>query len=146
MTEPGPAAPLWVSFRLTLAEYGSGVRRLSWALGQFKVLVVVTVLAAIGGIVSAVLGNRVLTVALFVVFLAYAAMLSWSLLIRPARQYRRRADLRGEQTYCFSNSEVSMTFMSGDSRVKWAYFADLLETKDLYVLRHSLKQLGSIVP
>jgi hypothetical protein len=131
---------------LTPAEYGSGVRRLSWALVQFKVLVVVTVLAAIGGVVSAVLGNRVLTVALFVVFLAYTAMLSWSLLIRPGRQYRRRADLRDEQTYCFSDREVSMAFMSGDSRVKWSYFVDLLETKDLYVLRHSLKQLGSIVP
>jgi hypothetical protein len=49
-------------------------------------------------------------------------------------------------TFCFSDSDVSMTFVSGDSRVKWSYFIDLLEAKDLYVLRHPVKQIGSIIP
>ena len=54
--------------------------------------------------------------------------------------------MRGDQTYCFSSSDVTMTFESGESRVNWSYFGGLLESKDLYVLRHPIKQLGSIIP
>ena len=73
-------------------------------------------------------------------------MLAWILFIRPGQQYQRRADVRGEQNVCFSDNEISLTFVSGDSRVKWSYFVGLMETKDLYVLRHPLKQLGTIIP
>lgn len=135
-----------MTFRLTADDYGSGVRRLSWALLPVKVIVLVTVLAFIGGIVSAVLANPILAIVLLVVSLAYAAMLVWILFVRPGQQYQRRADVRGEQTVCFTETEISLTFVSGDSRVKWSYFVGLLETKELYVLRHPIKQMGTIVP
>ena len=76
----------------------------------------------------------------------YALLLASILYIRPGQAFRRRADLKGDQTYCFSESGVSMTFVSGDSRVKWSYFVGLLETKDLYLLRHPIRQIGSIIP
>jgi hypothetical protein len=135
-----------VGFRLTPGDYGSGVRRLSWGLLPFKVIVVAMVLAAVGGIGAALLAYWVLAIVLLFVSLAYAAMFAWILFIRPGQLYRRLADLMGEQTYCFSDSEVSWTFVSGGSQVKWSYFVDLLETKDLYLLRHPLKRLASIVP
>ncbi len=146
MTEPDSVAPLCVTFRITLGEYRSGVRGITWALLPVKIFVVVTALAFIGGVGSAVLAYWFLAIVLIVVSLAYAAMLTWVLFIRARRQYHRRADLLGEQTWCFSDSDVSLTFVSGDSRVKWSYFAGLLETKDLYVLRHPMKQLGTIIP
>jgi len=140
VAEADPTAPLCVTFRLT------PVRRLTWALVPVKVIVLVTVLAFVGGVASAVLANPVLTIVLLFVSLAYAGMLVWILFVRPGQQYERRADVRGEQTICFTETEISLTFVSGDSRVKWSYFVGLLETKDLYVLRHPLKQLGTIVP
>jgi len=112
----------------------------------FKVLVLVTVLAAVGGVGSALLGYGFLALVLLLVAVAYAAMLAWILFSRPGQHYQRRADVRGEQTLCFSDNELSLTFVSGDSRVKWSYFVGLLETKDLYLLRHPLKQLGTIIP
>jgi len=107
---------------------------------------VVTVLAFIGAVAAALLAYGVVAVVLFVGSLVYAAMLGWILVMRPGRQYQRRADVRGEQTFCFSDSDISLTFVSGDSRVKWSYFVGVLETKDSYVLRHPLKQLGTIIP
>ena len=106
----------------------------------------VTVLAFIGAVAAALLAYGVVAVVLFVGSLVYAAMLGWILVMRPGRQYQRRADVRGEQTFCFSDSDISLTFVSGDSRVKWSYFVGVLETKDSYVLRHPLKQLGTIIP
>jgi YcxB-like protein len=135
-----------VTFRLTLVDFRSGVRRLTWALSGAKVIAVVTVLAFIGAVAAALLAYGVLAVVLFVGSLVYAAMLGWILVMRPGRQYQRRADVRGEQTFCFSDSDISLTFVGGDSRVKWSYFVGVLETKDSYVLRHPLKQLGTIIP
>jgi hypothetical protein len=129
-----------------LADFRSGVHRLTWALWGAKVIGVVTVLAFIGAVAAALLAYGVLAVVLLVVSLMYAAMLGWMLVIRPGRQYQRRPDVRGEQTFCFSDSDISMSFMSGDSRVKWSYFVGVLEAKDSYVLRHPLKQLGTIIP
>ncbi len=95
---------------------------------------------------SALLGFGPLAVGLFAVFVLYAALLAVILLVRPGRMFRGRPDLLGEQTYCFSENDVSMTFASGTSRVQWSYFVGVLETKDVYVLRHPLRQLGSIIP
>jgi hypothetical protein len=92
------------------------------------------------------LNSEPLGIVLLLVAVAYALMLAWVLFVRPGQHYRRRADLKGDQTYCFSDSDVAMSFVSGDSRVKWSYFIDLLETNDLYVLRHPVKQFGSILP
>lgn len=112
----------------------------------FKLFVVLTVLAAVAGIGAALLAYWPVAIGLLLVSLAYAATLAWVLFIRTGQHYHRLADLWGEQTYCFSESEVSWTFVSGGSRVKWTYFVDLLETNDLYVLRHPLKRLGSVIP
>ena len=144
--EPDPTNPFCVSFQLTAADYGSGVRRLTWALLPIKLFVVVLAVAAVGGVVAALLGYGPLALGLFAVFILYAALLGWILFVRPGRVFRRRPDLVGEQTYCFSESDVSMTFASGNSRVKWSYFVAVLETKDVYVLRHPLRQFGSIIP
>jgi hypothetical protein len=141
-----PGAPLCVSFRLTLAEYRAAVRRLSLALWPFRVVVGFTILAAIGALGSVVVGYESLAIGLFVVALAYAALLAWVLIIRAAQNFNRLPDLRDEQTYCFSDGEISWTFRSGSSKVKRTYFVDMLETRDLFVLRHPLKRLGSIVP
>ena len=146
MAEPADADPFCVTFQITPADYGSGVRRLAWALLPIKLFVVVMAVAAVGGVVAALLGYGPLAVGLIAVFILYAALLGWILFLRPGRVFRRRPDLVGEQTYCFSESHVSMTFVSGESRVKWSYFVALLEAKDVYVLRHPLKQLGSIIP
>ena len=146
MTEPDPAAAFCVTFRLTLADFRAGVRRLTWALWGAKVIAVVAVLAFIGGVGASLLAYWLPALVLFTVSLMYGAMLGWILVIRPGRQYQRRADVRGEQTVCFSDNDISLAFVSGDSRVKWSYFVGLLETKDLYVLRHPLKQLGTIIP
>ncbi len=144
--ESDQADPLCVTFQLTAADYSHGVRRLAWALRPIRLFVVVMAVAAVGGVVAALLGYGPLALGLFAVFILYAALLGWILFVRPRRVFRRRPDLVGEQTYCFSETEVSMTFASGNSRVKWSYFIALLETKDVYVLRHPLRQLGSIVP
>ena len=146
MAQPDPAAPFCVTFRLTATDYRSGVFRISWGLWAFKVLVGAAVAGAIGGVAAALLAYWPLAIGLLLVALAYAATLAWVLFIRPGQHYRRRTDLKGDQTYCFSDDDVAMSFASGDSRVKWSYFIDLLETNDLYVLRHPVKQFGSIIP
>jgi len=119
---------------------------LALALWPFRLIVLVAIIAAIAGLAGAVVRYPILAIVGVLVFLIYALMLAFILVVRPAQSFRRRADLRGDQTYCFSESGVSMTFASGESRVNWSYFIGLLETKDLYVLRHPLKQLGSIIP
>ena len=139
-------APLCVTFRMTLDDYRAGVRRLSWALWPIRLIVLVTMAAAIAGLTGAVLSNPILAIVGSVVFVIYALLLASILYIRPGQAFRRRADLRGDQTYCFSESDVSTTFVSGESRVKWSYFVGLLETKDLYLLCHPIRQLGSIIP
>ena len=146
MTEADPTTPLCVTFQLTLADYRGGVRRLAWSLLPVRVIVVIALVAALAGVGSALLNSEPLGIALLLVAVAYALILAWILFVRPGQHYRRRADLKGDQTYCFSDDDVAMSFASGDSRVKWSYFVDLLGTNDLYVLRHSLKQFGSIVP
>ncbi len=146
MAEAEPAAPLCVTFRMTIDDYRSGVRRLSWALWPIRLIVLVTIAAAIAGLTGALLPNPILAIVGLVVFVIYALLLASILYIRPGQAFRQRADLRGDQTYCFSESDVSTTFVSGDSRVKWSYFVGLLETKDLYLLRHPIRQLGSIIP
>ena len=139
-------APLCVTFRMTLDDYRAGVRRLSWALWPIRLIVLVTIAAAIAGLTGAVLSNPILAIVGSVVFVIYALLLASILYVRPGQAFRRRADLRGDQTYCFSESDVSTTFVSGESRVRWSYFVGLLETKDLYLLRHPIRQLGSIIP
>jgi hypothetical protein len=52
----------------------------------------------------------------------------------------------GGMTYCFTDDEVSWTFPSGASHVKWGYVVDLIETKQFFALRHQTKRLASIVP
>ena len=146
MAQPDPTAPLCVTFRLTATDYRSGVFRLSWGLWPFKVFVGAAFVGVIGGVVAALLTYWPLAIGLLLVGLGYAATLAWVLFIRPGQQYHRLADAQGEQTYCFSESDISWTFLSGASKVKWSYFVDLLETRDLFVLRHPLKRLGSIVP
>jgi len=139
-------APLCVTFRMTLDDYRAGVRRLSWALWPIRLIVLVTIAAAIAGLTGALLDNPILAIVGLVVFVIYALLLASILYIRPGQAFRQRADLKGDQTYCFSESDVSTTFVSGDSRVKWSYFVGLLETKDLYLLCHPMRQLGSIIP
>ena len=146
MAEADPAAPLCVTFRMTIDDYRGGVRRLAWALWPIRLIVLVMIAAAIAGLMGVLLPNPILAIVGLVVFVIYALVLASILYIRPGQAFRRRADLRGDQTYCFSDSDVSMTFVSGDSRVKWSYFVGLLETKDLYLLCHPMRQLGSIIP
>jgi len=135
-----------VTFRLTSAEYQAGVRRLTLTLWPIRLFIVVAIVAAIAALVGALLPYTILAIVGLLVFAVYAFMLAFLLGIRPAQSFRRRTDLRGDQTYCFSESGLSMTFASGESRVKWSYFIGLLETKELYVLRHPVGQMGSIIP
>jgi hypothetical protein len=137
---------LCVTFRLTPADYGSGVRLVGWALWPVKLITGVAVVALLGGLGSVFLGYAPLAIALFGVTLGYAAILGWILYARPGQAFRRRADLQGNQTWCFSDREVSMTLVIGDSRINWSYFSGLLEAKDLYVLRHPVRQMGTIIP
>jgi len=146
VAEADPVAPLCVTFRLTSAEYQAGVRRLTLTLWPIRLFIVVAIVAAIAALVGALLPYTILAIVGLLVFAVYAFMLAFLLGIRPAQSFRRRTDLRGDQTYCFSSSDVTMTFESGESRVNWSYFGGLLESKDLYVLRHPIKQLGSIIP
>jgi hypothetical protein len=135
-----------VTFRLTSADYRAGVRRLALTQWPIRLIVLVTIVAAIAGLTGALLPYTILTITGLLVFLIYAVLLVFSLSIRPGQSFRRRADLKGDQTYCFSESGVATTSVSGESRVNWSYFIDLLESKDVYVLRHPIRQLGSIIP
>jgi hypothetical protein len=146
VAEADPTAPLCVTFRLTSADYQAGVRRLALTLWPIRLFIVVAVVAAVAALAGALLPYTILAIVGLLVFVVYAFMLSFILVIRPGQSFRRRADLKGDQTYCFSESGVAMTFGGGESRVNWSYFRGLLESKDLYVLRQPIKQLGSIIP
>ena len=135
-----------MTFRLTPADYSAGVRRIALTLLPMRVFLVATAVAAIAGVAAAPLGYPTLASLLFLLLLVYLLTLVWLLFVKPGLSYQRRADMKGDQTFCFSEADVSMTFASGDSRLRWSYFIDLLETKDLYVLRHPIKQMGTIVP
>jgi len=146
VAEPDPAAPLCVTFRITLDEYRAGVLRLARSLWPIRLIVLVAIVAAIAGLTGALIHYTILAITCLLVVVIYALLLAFILVIRPGQAFRRRADLMGDQTYCFSESGLSMTFASGESRVKWSYFIGLLETKELYVLRHPVGQMGSIIP
>jgi hypothetical protein len=135
-----------VTFRITPADYGAGVRRIALTLLPMRVFLVATGVAAIAGVAAALIGYPTLASLLFLLLVVYVLTLVWLLFIKPGLSYQRHADMQDDQTYCFSDADVSMTFGSGDSRLRWSYFIDLLETKHLYVLRHPLKQLGTIIP
>lgn len=142
VNEPGD--PLCVTFRLSQAEYQSGVFRLSlgW---PTRIIALVTVLAALVGIGYMVTGHW-LGLGFFAAAVSNAAILSWALFLRPGSQYRRWPALRENVTYCFADDEVSWTFSTGASRVKWGYFVDLVETTEFFALRHQTKRLASIIP
>ena len=146
MAGADPTAPLCVTFRLTSADYQAGVRRLALTLWPIRLFIVVAIVAAIATLTGVLVPYTILTIVGLLVFVVYAFMLAFTLVIRPGQSFRRRADLKGDQTYCFSESGVAMTFVGGESRVNWSYFRGLLESNDLYVLRHPIKQLGSIIP
>ena len=61
-------APLCVTFRMTIDDYRAGVRRLAWALWPIRLIVVVTIAAAIAGLTGALLPNRILAIVGVVVF------------------------------------------------------------------------------
>lgn len=106
----------------------------------------VPVLALVVTIGAAVVGDWPLAAGAGVVAVGYAALLTWMLVIRPDQTFKQQPDLRGEQTYCFSDDDVSWIFVSGASHVKWTYFVEVLETKELFVLRHPLRRVASLVP
>ena len=145
MADPDPPAPLCVTFQITLDDYRAGVRRLALALWPIRLIALVAIVAAIAGLTAALLHNPILAAAGLLVFVIYAVLLGFILYIRPGQAFRRRADLRGDQTYCFAESGVTMTFASGESRVKSSYFIGLVESNDLYILRHPIGQIGSII-
>ena len=129
MGEADPTAPLCVTFRPTSADYRAGVRRLALTLWPIRLIVLVTIVAAIAGLTGALLPYTILTITGLLVFLIYAVLLVFILSIRPGQSFRRRADLKGDQTYCFSESGVAMTFVSGQSRVNWSYFVACWKAK-----------------
>ena len=145
-----------VRFSLTAAEYGAALRHLSWSLGGFKlsaawiaVIVVYGVAVLVGSDVAslghiptvyAVFGTAVLAVGLVL-----ALLLLSSLYLRPNREYRRDAAVRGEQGLCFSDLDITLSAVHGESRVQWGFFLRAIETRDLYLLRYR-RRFGMIVP
>ena len=146
MLEPAGAAPLCVTFRVSLAEYLGAVRGLAARQRWVQVFAVIIVGAVALGFAWAWVGSLLLASLFFVGGIVYAFLLLWTIVIRPRRQYRRISDLSGDQTYCFSDDEVSWTFATGASHVKWAYFSGLVETKEMFLLRHPMRSLFSFVP
>src|SRR5438876_11006417 len=99
MAEVDPAGPLCVTFRMTIDDYRAGVRRLAWALWPIRLIVLVTIAAAIAGLTGALLSNRILAIVGSVVFVIYALLLASILYIRPGQALRRRAALEGDRSY-----------------------------------------------
>ena len=146
MLEPGGAGRLCVSFRVSLREYVHAVRQLAVRLRWVQIFVAVIITVLVGGFAFALGGSVPLGTAFFAVGALYAGLLFWIVGVRPRRQYHRISDLSGDQTYCFSDDEVSWTFASGASHVKWSYFTGLIETKEMFLLRHPTRSLFSFVP
>jgi membrane protein YdbS with pleckstrin-like domain len=90
-----PAGPLCFTCRLSLAEYGATVARLSWN-RPMKIIVVVTGLATAAGIGYLVMGHGLIGSGFLAAAVIYAAMIAWALFIRPGWQYRRWSALREE--------------------------------------------------
>ncbi|MDQ6710660.1 MAG: YcxB family protein [Candidatus Dormibacteraeota bacterium] len=146
MSQAGPDAELCVDFRLTLPEYRAAILHLSMALWPFKAFVALTIVSAIAGLVIFLNGADALGIALLVIAIAWGLVIALVLLVRPRRLYRRQERLRAQQTYCFTGSEVSWSFIDGDSRVRWTYFEDVRQAGDIYLLRHQMRRLGSVIP
>ena len=156
MPAAGSTDPVCVRFTLASAEYGAGVRRLTWSLRGFKLAVAIWGVVLLYGLAVLVgsyivfdgsipsgygiFGTAMVALALLFVLLTFS-----SLYVRPAREHRREPLLHGEQGFCFGQDEISSWGRFGESRVQWSFYQSAIEAKDLYILRFR-RRLGTIVP
>ena len=103
-------------------------------------------IAGLGALAALVIGYGPAASGLGIVAIGYAVLLALVFFVAPWRSYSRFKRLAGEQTYCFSDSEVTWNVIDGRSQVKWSYFADMFETRNLFIVRQSQKRLGLIIP
>lgn len=107
---------------------------------------VITLLAIPAVIVLALLRDFSWTIAAGEILVGWGALLLWIFLLNPAWQYRRHPRLASEQSFCFSEAEVSWSFPEGKSRVAWTYFRDVRELGTFYLLRSKTPPLGYAIP
>jgi hypothetical protein len=132
-------------FSMTQAEYGAAVRALSWHLFGFRAFVLSTVMAAGAGLLLLILGEDLPGFVFLGVAVVWTLFGGWAVAIAPLRRFRHQPEMHAPQRYCFSEDEVSLTFVSGASQIKWQYFVDLLETSGAYLLRHRTRRIANII-
>ena len=109
-------------------------------------LTAITLLAIPAFIVLVLLRNVTWTIVAGEILIGWGALLLWMFVINPAWQYRRHPRFAGEQSFCFSEAEVSWSFAEGKSSVAWTYFRDVSEVGPFYLMRLKTPPLGYGIP
>lgn len=135
---------VYVSFQLSAAEYGAAIQRLCWTLWPFRGLAGLSVLAIVAGFGFALAGDVSLSLTLLGVGAVWLVLLAWMFLGRPRTQFARQKRLREEQRHCFGDADMTVSLTDAESRVKWTFFDEIIETKDLYRLRH--QRFCNVIP
>ena len=134
-----------VTFRLSKVEFAALSRRILIRRRFLQLLMAITVLAIPAAIVLALLRNP-WTIAAGEILVGWGALLLWIFAFNPGWQYRRHPRFGGDQSFCFSEAEISWSFAEGKSTVAWTYFRDAREMGAFYVLRAKTPPLGYGIP
>jgi hypothetical protein len=134
-----------VRFRLTRGEYQAAMMRLCWGLWFYRGVAALSAMALVAGIALLLTDDADLGIPLIGLAIVWSALLGWVLFLKPVRQYHQQARLRDEQSHCFADDGVTVSFSDGQSQVKWTFYEMLTESNGLYLLRHQ-KGVANVIP
>jgi hypothetical protein len=145
VTETEPGSEVCATFGLTPAEFDAGMRRMFWVFWQCSGLVIVGVVAGAAAVIFAVAGDPGTSLPAFVLATLWLGFAAWIYFVSPGRQYRKRPRLRAEQTHCFTDDGCTARFIDAETRLQWSLYGEIIETRNLYLLRME-KRGVNIIP
>ncbi len=119
--------------------------RLCTGLWFYRVFAVLAALAFVVGITLTLTGDASLGLPTIGVAIVWSLLTAGSLFVGPVLQYRRQPRLRDEQSHCFADDGITVSFADAESHLKWTFYEVLAELDDVYLLRHQ-KRFANIIP
>ncbi|HEV2013241.1 MAG TPA: YcxB family protein [Candidatus Dormibacteraeota bacterium] len=135
MTEAESGSEVCVTFCFSRAEFDAGMHRMFWVFWQCSGLVVVGVLACAAAVGFTLAGDPSTSLPTFALAALWLGFAAWIYFVSPGRQFRQRPRLKGEQTHCFADGGCTARFVDAETRLQWSVYGEIIETRNLYLLR-----------
>jgi YcxB-like protein len=134
-----PLAPVSTDeFRLTEQEFARGLRRLARRNRSLWVVALASPLLLVIGLVTGSAFLIVLGVALLI-------SLAFTWFANPRMQWRRNPRRGDSQQFTFEEDRILVVTSTTRGEIAWEYYADIVETEDVYLLVGANK-LCNILP